>query len=278
MAKRWYPWRTHQKPAAEGQQRKGDSMAKLRSASLAFVGMLLVHATICSAQGIQTGTVRGSVRDQQDLPVPGVTVTVTSPSLQGPRATVTDAAGIFTVAAVPAGQYQVAFELSGFAPVSRQTTVPLGLTVELDVILRPAQVAEVVEIVAELPGPIATPVVGANFQHDEIQNLATPRTLEGIAQLAPAVTENATNVNQVVINGGFAFDNIFMINGVDVNDNLFAQPNNLFIEDAIEETQVLTSGISAEYGRFTGGVINAVTKSGGNVFSGTGRINFFNPS
>ena len=69
-----------------------------------------------------------------------------------------------------------------------------------------------------------------------------------------------------------------MINGVDVNDNLSATPQNLFIEDAIEETQVLTSGIPAEYGRFTGGVINAITKSGGNMFSGSGRINFLNPS
>ena len=175
------------------------------------------------------------------------------------------------------GRYQVAFELSGFAPVSQQTTVPLGLTVQLDVVLRPAQIAEAVEIMAQLPGPIATPVIGANFTHEEIQNLATPRTLAGIAQLAPAVTENTTNVNQVVINGAFAFDNVFMINGVDINDNLFAQPQNLFIEDAIEETQVLTSGISAEFGRFTGGVVNAITRSGGNTFSGSGRMNFFEP-
>ena len=69
-----------------------------------------------------------------------------------------------------------------------------------------------------------------------------------------------------------------MINGVDINDNLFAQPQNLFIEDAIEETQVLTSGISAEYGRFTGGVVNAITKSGGNTFSGSGRVNLLNPA
>src|SRR5262249_40138497 len=74
------------------------------------------------------------------------------------------------------------------------------------------------------------------------------------------------------------FDNIFMVNGVDVNDNLFANPQNLFVEDAIEETQVLTSGISAEYGRFTGGVVNAITKSGSNSFSGSGRLNFTNPA
>ena len=69
-----------------------------------------------------------------------------------------------------------------------------------------------------------------------------------------------------------------MLNGVDVNDNLFGSPQNLFIEDAIEETQVITSGITAEYGRFTGGVVNAVTKSGGNTFSGSFRTGFSNPS
>src|SRR5207249_8491535 len=118
-----------------------------------------------------------------------------------------------------------------------------------------------------------------------IDELATPRTIEGVAQLAPAVSENAPNqgttggsVGQLIINGGFAFDNVFMVNGVDINDNLFAQAQNLFIEDAIEETQVLTSGISAEYGRFTGGVINAITRSGGNSFSGSGRTNFSNPT
>ncbi len=60
-----------------------------------------------------------------------------------------------------------------------------------------------------------------------------------------------------------------MINGVDVNDNLFGSPEGLFVEDGIQETQVLTSGISAEFGRFSGGVVNAITKSGGNVFSGS---------
>ena len=60
------------------------------------------------------------------------------------------------------------------------------------------------------------------------------------------MNENTPQINnQVVINGAFAFDNVFMVNGVDVNDNLFAQPQNLFIEDAIEATQVLTSGHSA---------------------------------
>src|SRR6202035_2001247 len=83
---------------------------------------------------------------------------------------------------------------------------------------------------------------------------------------------------QVTISGGFAYDNLFLLNGVDINYSVFGNPNNLFIEDAIQETQVLASGISAEYGRFGGGVVNAITKSGGNTFAGTLRSDFSNPS
>jgi hypothetical protein len=83
-------------------------------------------------------------------------------------------------------------------------------------------------------------------------------------------------VNQVTIGGAFAYDNVFLVDGVDVNDNLLARPDDLFIEEAVAETQVLTSGISAEYGRFSGGVVNLVTKRGGNDLSGSFRVNLSN--
>ncbi len=238
----------------------------------------LICAGTALAQGVQTGAIRGLVQDQQDRTVPGASVTVTSPALLGPRSTVTDGLGNYSLTALPPGSYEINFELSGFTTIEVMATVPLGLTVQQDATMKAAGVTETVQVVADAPVPITTPVVGMNFKQPEIELLATPRSLQGIAQLAPAVTENSPNANQVVINGAFAFDSAFLVNGIDVNDNVLAQPQSLFIEDAIEETQILTSGISAEYGRFSGGVINAITKSGGNAFSGGGRINFQNPS
>jgi len=249
-----------------------------------FVRMFALAALFCSvatvlgAQGVQTGTIRGTVQDEQGLAVPGVTVTVTSPALQGPRVVTSDAQGNFVLPNLPPGAYEVKYELSGFATVTQNSNVPLGGIIQQNVTMRTAGLTETVQVVAESPAPIATPVVGINIKHEEIEALATPRTLQGIATLSPGLSEQSPNGGQLVINGGFAFDNIFMVNGVDVNDNLFANPQNLFIEDAIDETQVLTSGISAEYGRFGGGVVNAITKSGGNRFSGSGRVNFLNPS
>jgi hypothetical protein len=241
--------------------------------------LVLALAARGFAQGVQTGTIRGTVKDQQDLAMPHVAVTATSPALQGTRTAVADSQGGYTLRALPPGRYHLVFELSGFAGVSRDTTVPLGLEIEQNVSMRVAGISEQVQVAADGSPPIATPIVGANFTHEEIEALATPRTIEGIAQLAPALNENGPqNSGQVVVNGAFAFDNVFMVNGVEIDDNLYAQPQNLFVEDAIQETQVLTSGISAEYGRFTGGVVNAITKSGGNRLSGSYRTNLSNPA
>jgi hypothetical protein len=156
-------------------------------------------------------TIRGAARDQQNLAVPGVAVTATSPVLQGPRTTVTDVQGGYVLRLLPPGEYQVRYELSGFATLTRNAVVPLGLPVEQDVSMRAAGVAESVQVTGDLPAPIATPVVGANYTRDEIEALATPRTIDGIAQLSPGVTQTGPNqgteggsVGQVVINGAFA--------------------------------------------------------------------------
>ena len=94
----------------------------------------------------------------------------------------------------------------------------------------------------------------------------------------PGLTTNTPSPNQITISGGFAYDNVFLVDGVDVNDNLFGTAHGLFVEDAILETQVVTAGASAEYGRFGGGVVNVITRSGGNTFSGSFRTNFSRPS
>src|SRR5262249_43745777 len=100
---------------------------------------------------------------------------------------------------------------------------------------------------------------------------------QDIAELSPGLTNNTPNASQVTISGATAFDNVFMLNGVDIDDNLFANPNNLFIQDAIAETNVMIGGIPADWGRFTGGVVNLLTKSGGNAFTGSFRESFANP-
>jgi hypothetical protein len=245
-----------------------------------FLTALLVLASfsIASAQGVQSGTLTGQVKSADGQPLPGATVTVKSPALQGTRSAVTDANGGYIFKALPPGPYTVTFELTGMTTVEQKKSVSLGASDYLDATLSVATVQETVTVTAEAPTVLAQTSVGANYKYEAIDNLATGRTLQGIAELAPGLTDNTPNAGQVTISGSFAFDNVFLVNGVDVNDNLFGSPNALFIEDAFEEVQVLTSGISADYGRFGGGVINAVSKRGGNTFSGGFRVDLTNPA
>ena len=107
-----------------------------------------------SAQGIQTGSIRGTVSDQQTLPVPGVTVTIQSPALQGVRTTVSAGDGSYAFSQLPPGRYELTFEITSFAPVKRTSDVLLGLSVEQNVTLTAAGRSEEVQVVAASPAPI----------------------------------------------------------------------------------------------------------------------------
>jgi hypothetical protein len=147
----------------------------------------------------------------------------------------------------------------------------------LDQELALAPVNETVDVRASLPSAV-TSHGSVNLQLSEMQRLPVGRTPFQIAELSPGLTDNTPSQSQVTVSGAFAYDNVFLMNGVDINDNVLGTPNNLFIEDAIQEVQVLGSGVSAEYGRFSGGVINVITRSGGNAFSGAFRTNLTNPA
>ena len=241
-----------------------------------IAALLLVCAGYVSAQGEQSGAIRGRLSSSDGLALPGVTITVASPALQGERTTVSDVNGVYALPGLPPGDYVVRFELSGFATDERKVTVPLGSALVLDRTLGPAKVAEKVDVTAPVTAPVATPAGSFNERTEQTRLLPLGRTPFSFAELAPGTTDNTPNQNQVTIGGGMAYDNVFLVDGVDVNDNVFGQPNGLFIEEGIQEAQVLTSGISAEYGRFGGGVVNVVTRSGGNIFSGAFRTNLAN--
>ena len=251
----------------------------LNRASIAGFSLALVLSigTPVWAQGRQTGTLRGSVKDSTDAILSGVSVTVVSAALQGSRSTSTDLNGNFEIIGLPPGQYNTSFTLQDFTRVDNQVTVRLGTTVEVHVTMQVGAVAEEVNVGAVLPTPLTSTEISQNITYDEVQQLPMGRDLFQIAELAPGLTANTPNRGQIAINGAFAYDNIYLVDGVDINDNLFGNANSLFIEDAVEESQVLTSGISAEYGRFSGGVVNVITKSGGNRFSGSFRANMYKP-
>ncbi|HUQ89623.1 MAG TPA: TonB-dependent receptor [Vicinamibacterales bacterium] len=228
-----------------------------------------------SAQGVQTGSVRGVVKDATGQVVPQTAIRAESSAQQGARMTASDQAGAYQVAGLAPGDYTLRFEFAGFQTVTSTVRVGLGSIERLDVTLRPT-VTESVTVTAPAPSLLTRRGGGSNIRTAEIEMLPTGRTPSLVAELSPGLTNNTPNVNQVTISGGLAYDNVFLLDGVDIGDNLFARPDDLFVEEAIQETQVLTSAVSAEYGRFSGGVVNAITKRGGNTFSGSVRSNLTN--
>src|SRR5438552_6668259 len=207
----------------------------------------LASGSFVHAQGVQTGTISGTVQSADGLTLPGVTVTATSPALQGQRTTVSDVNGVYFIKGLPAGSYTVTFELSSFKTAKQENVaVSVGGAAAANQTMALAGVVETVNVIADAkPAALARPTLSQAYVKAELDPLPVGRTPALIADLAPGLTSNTPNAAQVTISGATAFDNVFMINGVDVNDNLFGTANNLFTEDAIQETNVLISGISA---------------------------------
>lgn len=245
-----------------------------------LVGIMFAALTLAAspalAQGQQSGALAGRVTSADRLPLPGVAVTVTSVALQGERTSVTDVNGVYSLPGLPPGAYAVRFELSAMRTTEARADIVLGVVVTLDQQLALAPIAESVEVRGNTPAPVTSPAGAVNLRAPQLNLLPVGRTPFLVAELAPGLTDNTPSASQVTIGGGFAYDNVFLLNGVDINDNVLGQANTVFIEEGIEEVQVLTSGISAEYGRFGGGVINLITRSGGNRHSGGFRINLAN--
>lgn len=250
----------------------------MRGILTVFLMLVAVVPGVSSAQGVQTGTLTGTVRSTDGVAIPDAAVVVTSSALQGQRAVATDVNGVYSLPNLPPGSYRITIAKDRLSSIELSAVVPLGTSATVDATLTVASIAETVLVEAVTPPAVTSIETSANITATEVNALPMGRTPFFIAELMPGLTTNTPSPNQITISGAFAFDNVFLIDGVDVNDNLLGTVNDLYIEDAIGEVQVLTSGISAEYGRFSGGVVNVITKSGGNRPAGSYRTTLMRPS
>ena len=241
------------------------------------LALLMLVSVVASAQ--TTSNLTGTV-SLGGNPLPGATVTISSPALQGVRTTNSDVNGNYNFGALPPGTYTVKFDMESMQSVTKSVQVTLSGTARADADMKLTAMAEAITVTATAPAVLETTEIQTNLQQRTINNLPTTRTLQSTVSLAPGVTtasgSGGAAAGSIQIAGAPAYDSVFMVNGAAINENLRGQAHNLFIEDAIQETTVLSGGISAEYGRFTGGVVNAITKSGGNEFSGSIRDSLTN--
>jgi hypothetical protein len=250
------------------------------AAMLACAAILLADASVL-AQGNPTGTIRGQVHDATGLVLPGVTVTATSPAMQGPRTTTSSANGDFIIPFLPPGEYVVVFELSSFQTTKQTVGVAMAETQPLKITMALATLTESVTVTGTASTEVLkTGSVAETYKAEALEKLPIGRTLVDAVTLAPGVLPNGPQQSDgsrnIVMSGALSYENLFLVNGVTVNENLRGQALLLYIEDAVQETKISTGSVSAEYGRFQGGVVNMVTKSGGDAFSGSFRTSFTN--
>lgn len=248
-------------------------MSRFKLTVLATALCLLVGLT---AFAQTTATISGTVTTD-GTGLPGVSVTIASPNMQGTRTTVSGDNGAYYFGALPPGKYTVKFELEGMSTVTKTVDVGVAQSGKADAAMKVAAMAEAITVTAAAPSVLETPQVATNVSADLVDELPIGRTVLDGALLAPGVNGNTASASQLSISGSPGYDNLVMVNGVVITENVRSQALTLYIEDAVQETTVLTGGVSAEFGRFTGGVVNSITKSGGNQFTGSFRDSQTNP-
>jgi hypothetical protein len=247
------------------------------------LAVALLWALPAFTQGNPNGKLSGRV-SSGDQPLPGVTVTVTSPNLQGTRSTVTSATGDYLFPSLPPGEYAVTFEAQGLQPVKQVLRIGAAQDNKLDTEMAGAAVTEEIQVTGTLENISQTVQTATTLTKQLVDQLPIGRSVNEIVSLSPGVQPNGpskstdTGLGNITIAGAPTYENLFLVNGVVVNENLRGQALDLFIEDSVQETTTASAGISAEYGRFSGGVVNVLTKSGGNTFSGSLRTRVTNQS
>lgn len=240
--------------------------------NLSLMALALVAAPALVAQE-STGQVVGMVKSKTGEVMAGVEVRLSAPTLQGVRVVTTDAKGAFRAPLLPPGLYSITPVKAGYVAAKVEVEVGLGQVVRQEILMAQAGGTATVEVVASASSVDKTDVKAATVISSQDMDLL-PRTTRGlntIALLAPGVTTNATG--RVQMRGGQGTGNRFLVNGTDISDNAFGTSDGrqFFVDDSVDQTQVILSPISARYGGFTGGVVNAITKVGGNDWTGIFR-------
>src|SRR5581483_8751627 len=219
------------------------------------------------AQAVQTATLTGTAKDSSGAVLPGVTVNVSSPSqVGGVQTTVTDSQGIYRFPALHPGVYELEATLAGFKSLRQSgITLPLGVTVTVDVSLSVASVSETVNVTGASPiVDVKSSASNTQLAEAQLQNLPTGRFQPDIINLTPGVTSN-------VAFGGSQSSNALLMDGVDVSDPEGGSPWSFFNYNWVEQVQVVSLGANAEYGEFTGVAANSIIRSGSNKFTGLGE-------
>jgi outer membrane receptor protein involved in Fe transport len=251
-------------------------------ATTVLIGAAMFYCTLITTLAqTATGGLRGVITDASGAALPGATVTARNMATGVETKTTATGEGVYSIPRILPGKYNVAVEAQGFKKTEvTDIEVSIGKDAVIDVKLETGAISEVVTVTGGNEALVEkdTVQISTTFQEKKISELPnTPGTgggLDRLALLAPGVTPGFGNVNangvQISVNGNRSRSTNFTIDGVDNNDLSIGGPV-FFVRnnEMVTELQVVTNNFSAEYGRNQGGIVNYVSKSGGNDFHGS---------
>jgi hypothetical protein len=219
-----------------------------------------------------TGDVEGKITDLSGAALPGVSVEAKSPSLQGTRGAVSNRDGVYRFPGVPPGLYSISASLSGFDPAEETVRVGLDATSTLDLKMR-LSVREGVLVSGEAPlVDVTSTTGGASYTNKIISRLPVARNYADIVRSNPGVFVDRGDTQgrslALALYGATSVENQWIIDGINTTNVIRGFQGKAINNEFVQEVEVKTGGYQAEYGRALGGVINVITKSGGNAFHG----------
>src|SRR6187549_129452 len=249
------------------------TMARRITAAIATLALVLMACTLDAQE--RFGSVAGTVTDTSEAAVPGATVTATNKETGAMKVVVSGADGTYRVPDLDPGRYSIAIELQGFQKVVvDDLIVLLGRTLTADAKLQPGVLTEVVNVTADAAKQLdlTSVTLAHNVTAEEFDRLPKGRSFQSIAMAAPGVNSGEIE-GGFQVNGASSAENVFTVDGVATNSLIYGSSRQNTVFEYLQEVQVKTGGIDAEYGGALGGVISAVTKSGGNMY--TGEAHYF---
>jgi len=237
-----------------------------------FLGLVLCFFLLMglslSAQELQTGAIRGKVADDKGEPLPGVTITITGPALQGKVTSITNQEGVYRAPGLPPGSdYEIRAELAGFETVIRKgIIVSVGRVITVDLQMKPSTLAEEITVTASSPTvDVVKSSKSTQITSEALSSLPMGRNLRSILNVSPGT------VGRSLYGSGGAEVGV-VVDGIKATDPYGNEPGIGYDTgmpwDMVEEVQIITTGASAEYYGAAMGQTVVVMKNGGNKLMG----------
>ena len=233
--------------------------------------VVLLIALLSTFMMAQAGAAKitGKVVTADGTAIPGVMVTATSSKMIGKAVAITDENGVYRLLNLKPANYKVTYELEGFATmVTPKVQLKIEQTLRIPIIMELKKLKETIIVEGQVPLiDVKSAAQGMTLNKETFDALPKGRDFSSLVTAIPGVTDEPM-LSGISVDGASGAENVFYIDGVDVtNITNGAQGQNAAF-DFIEEVQIKSSGYMAEFGGSLGGVISAVTRSGGNEFHG----------